>query len=106
MIGKQISAEELEILIKEGLKDSIVVDVRTSEECEKGVISGAINIPLNQILNKVEILRPYKNIYLYCLSGGRSQLALAQLTGTGLTDEIYSLTSGLLAWRKQGFPLI
>jgi rhodanese-related sulfurtransferase len=80
MTGKQISAEELQMLITNGLeKDSAIIDVRTPAEFEKGAIAGAKNIPVDTILNQLDQLRSYKKIYLYCLSGGRSQLALTQL---------------------------
>ncbi|MCX6780366.1 MAG: rhodanese-like domain-containing protein [Candidatus Magasanikbacteria bacterium] len=106
MIGKQISAQELHTLIEQGTPTtSIIVDVRTPEEFERGKISGAINIPVDKILHQADFLRPYKTIYLYCLSGSRSELALLQLSSNGISDELYNLTSGLLAWRKEGYPL-
>ena len=105
MTGKQISAEELYALINQGMPESIIVDVRTPAEFAKGALVGAKNMPVDEIMNQVDALRSYKKIYLYCLSGGRSQLALAQLATAGLTDELYSLSSGLLAWRKLSYPL-
>lgn len=106
MVGKQISAEELYGLIEQGLKDSIIVDVRTPEEFKKGAISGAVNMPLNDILGQIEKLKPYKTIYVYCLSGGRSELALLQLSSSDLTGEVVNITSGMLAWRSKGFPIV
>lgn len=105
MLGKQISAEELYTLMNQGMSDSIIIDVRTPAEFAKGAIAGAKNMPVDEIMTQVDALRNYKKIYLYCLSGGRSQLALAQLASSGLTEDIFSLTSGLLAWRKLGYPL-
>ncbi|MBP6859142.1 MAG: rhodanese-like domain-containing protein [Candidatus Magasanikbacteria bacterium] len=106
MTGKQISVEAVHALIEQGMpSDSVIIDVRTPAEFEKGAIIGAKNIPLDVIMNHVDELRLYQKIYLYCLSGGRSQLALAQLEALGLPAELYSMTSGLLAWRKQGFSL-
>lgn len=106
MTGKQIAAEELQALISGGLdSDSIIVDVRTPAEFEKGAIAGAKNMPVDVILNQIDKLRPYKKIYLYCLSGGRSQLATAQLEQTDLQADLFNVVSGLLAWRKNGFPL-
>jgi len=51
------------------------------------------------------MLRPYKKIYLYCLSGGRSQLASAQLGASDIKGELVNLESGILGWRKQGYTL-
>lgn len=107
MVGKQISAEELNNLLQQGLKeDSVLVDVRTPDEFKRGAISGAVNIPLDQINEHIEELKPYKTIYVYCLSGGRSQLALLQLGSSGLTGEIVNVTSGMLAWKNHGYPVV
>lgn len=105
MIGKQITAEELHSLLEQDFRDSILIDVRTTDEFSRGAIAGAKNIPVDQIMNSADILRPYKKIYLYCLSGGRSQLASAQLGASDLKGEINNLESGILGWRKQGYSL-
>lgn len=107
MLGKQITAEELNTLITTGLPaDAVVVDVRTAAECSRGKIAGAKNIPVDEIVGRQGELTPYKKVYLYCLSGGRSELASASLGATGFAGELYSLTSGLLAWRKNGYLLV
>jgi len=106
MIIKQISASDLHALLEQDMTDSAIVDVRTNEEFKKGAIVGAINVPVDKLSLHLDRLRDYKKIYLYCLSGGRSEFAATQLSTLGLTAEIYNLTSGLLAWRKQGYPLV
>lgn len=102
MLGNQISAKELSALLAGNFAESIIVDVRTPEEFAKGAIATAKNMPVDNIMNYVDELKKYKYIYVYCLSGGRSQLAVAQLSAANLPAEIYNLTSGLLAWRKDG----
>lgn len=107
MLGKQITAEELHVLIESGLStDSVVIDVRTKEECARGMIAGAKNIPVDEIMERKAELLPYKKVYLYCLSGSRSELASASLGASNIPVELYSLTSGILAWRKGGYPLV
>lgn len=107
MVGKQISAQELYAIINQGIPETDkIVDVRTQAEFLKGSIAGSINIPIDQILSQSDNLKKYKNIYLYCLSGGRSELAILQLDSAGISNELYSLTSGILAWRKEGYPLV
>ena len=101
-----ISAEELNSIISTGLPaDSTIIDVRTPAECSRGMIKGAKNIPVDQILGEKENLSKYKKIYLYCLSGGRSDLVAETFSAQGFHGELYSLTSGLLAWRKNGYEL-
>ncbi len=104
MLGKQISAQELNALIQQGLGNSLIVDVRTPEEFARGTIAGAKNMPVDTIATHAEELKPYSAVYVFCLSGGRSQLAVAQLQAAGLTN-VLNLTSGLLAWRAVKLPL-
>ncbi len=101
-----ISAQELHDVLEKGLpSDSILVDVRTAEEFQKGAIVGAVNLPVDKLIIYVDKLRNYKTIYVYCLSGSRSGFAQNQLPTLGVNGEIKNLTSGLLAWRKEGFTL-
>ncbi|MBU1106185.1 MAG: rhodanese-like domain-containing protein [Candidatus Riflebacteria bacterium] len=61
------------------LKDggALVIDVRSGEEFASGHIEDAINIPLDQIGEKIETQVPDKQqaLLLYCLSGTRSGMA-------------------------------
>lgn len=107
MTENYISAQDLHGILEKGLPaDSILVDVRTSEEFKKGAIAGAVNLPVDKLGIYVDKLKNYKTIYLYCLSGGRSGFAQAQLPTLGVNGKIINLTSGLLAWRKEGYPLV
>ena len=70
MVGKQITAQELNAIIISGTPEtSLIIDVRTPGEFMRGKIAGAINIPVDQILNQLDSIQSYKTIYLYCLSG-------------------------------------
>ena len=102
---KQISADD----VRNSLGDSsiMIIDVRTSSEFSKGSIQGSINIPVNEINEKIKSLVSDKNkrIYLYCLSGSRSDAAASILTDLGYTNA-YSMTSGLLMWRFKKYEVI
>ena len=56
------------------LSNPILVDVRTDAEWNDGYIETAIHIPLDKILEKIELAAEDKEqtIYLYCRSGNRS----------------------------------
>ena len=60
---------------------SALVDVRSIDEFNSGHAAYAINLPLNEIDTiKIDKL---KKIYVYCASGGRSQMAESALTQLG-----------------------
>lgn len=83
-----------------------IVDVRTPHEYSRGNIEGSINIPVNEIAEKIEKVIPNKDktIYVYCLSGSRSVVAVDTMQKLGY-KKVFSMISGLLSWRAKGFSL-
>lgn len=67
-----IHCEELFSLDKE---NSIILDVCEPTERAKGYIEGSINIPLNDLRNRMNELPKDKQIYAYCQQGIRSYIA-------------------------------
>ncbi len=63
--------------------ETTIVDVRTEIEFEEGNVLGSINIPLHNIIEKVEELKAMQPLVLCCLSGGRSGQATAFLQAQG-----------------------
>jgi len=103
---QQITAEKvLEALNKK--QTFFLLDVRTTEEYNKGKIEGSINLPVSEVQNKISTLIPDKNkvIFVYCLSGSRSDMATAVMTALGYTN-VFSMTNGLLMWRSKKYPLV
>ena len=66
-----------------------IVDVRTEGEFLDGNLSGSINIPLNEVVDKIEELRGMQPLVLCCLSGGRSGQATDFLKAQGF-DDVYN----------------
>ena len=67
------------------LSNPILIDGRTDDERNNGYIETAIHIPLDMILQKIELVTDNKDhkIYLYCRSGNRSGKAEKALQGIG-----------------------
>ena len=70
-------------------KDTTIVDVRTIGEFTSGNIEGSINIPLDQIVQKVDDLKEMEPVVLCCLSGGRSGQATRYLKSMGC-EQVYN----------------
>jgi rhodanese-related sulfurtransferase len=102
----QISADEVHEAINKKA-DIVLLDVRTLGDYKKGRIEGSINIPVDEIQNKGGSLLPdkEKNIYVYCLSGSRSDYAASALIQMGYVN-VFSMTSGLLMWRAKKYSLL
>ena len=60
-----------------------IVDVRTEAEFVEGNVNGSINIPLNEVVDRMEELKEMQPLVLCCLSGGRSGQATAFLQAQG-----------------------
>ncbi len=80
LVGATAAREHL----KQGAK---VIDVRSPQEFGSHHLSGAINIPLGELAERIAAKVPDKDtvLLLHCLSGGRSALAKRTLKGLGYT---------------------
>lgn len=66
---------------------STIIDVRSVGEFTGGHVSGSINIPVNEIADKINEIREMQQpIVLCCASGGRSGMATQILNSAGITD--------------------
>ena len=69
-------------LLRQG---ATIVDVRTPGEFMGGNVAGSINIPLNEVPERVEEFKDLKApVLLCCLSGGRSGQATGFLQAQGI----------------------
>ncbi len=69
-------------MIANGVK---VIDVRTPEEFNSGHVQGSINIPLDNIGDKLNQIKSFNSpIIAVCRSGARSSVATGILTGAGI----------------------
>lgn len=78
--------------LKEIVKNpsTTVVDVRNTWEFEEGHYPGALNIPLDQVMQNLSQFEAMEGpIVLYCRSGNRSGMALQVLKQQGL-DNLYN----------------
>jgi phage shock protein E len=87
----QVSPQKARSLIE---ANAMVIDVRTAQEFAGGHIDNAINLPLDEIAEKIETVctdrkRP---LLLYCLSGTRSALA-ARILRRLAYGEVHNLGS-------------
>jgi thioredoxin 1 len=82
-----------------------LIDVRTPEEFAKGHLINALNFDWNGIEfdKQVSSLNKEASVFVYCLSGGRSAAAAAQLRSAGFKNVI-ELNGGIMKWRGANLP--
>jgi uncharacterized membrane protein YdjX (TVP38/TMEM64 family) len=98
--------EELKRQLDAG-KDVLVLDVRRASEFtgEGGHISGALNLALEDLPNRLVELEDYKQstIRLVCRTDRRSAQAAQLLTAAGFIDA-QPVRGGMTAWHAKGWP--
>ena len=95
-----------EVLAKELMDKALILDVRTPEETQLGIIEGAtvINFHDDDFEAKIQLMEKSKPIVVYCASGGRSSQAASILAEQGFM-EVYNLEGGLYGWQNEGLPV-
>ncbi len=70
-------------------KTGSIIDVRTAEEFLEGHLDGAINIPIEQTMQRLQDFRSMpKPIIAYCRSGARSGIVTSLLKQNGISEVI------------------
>jgi len=83
----------------------LLVDVRSAEEYQQGHVPGAINIPHDQVKQRLaEFGDKNAEIVLYCRSGRRTGMAVDALSEAGYT-RLKHLQGDMNAWQDSQLPI-
>lgn len=86
------------------LNKEFFVDVRTKEEFEMGSISGTVNIPVDELRDRLDEIPRDKPIYITCAVGLRGYLATRILIGKGYTN-VKNLSGGYKTYSFATAPI-
>lgn len=84
----------------QGDEQAVVIDVRTADEFDSGIIPGAINIDIYKgqgFVYMIEELDKTKNYYVYCHAGSRSAQACKVMNQLDIANT-YNLLGGISTW--------
>jgi rhodanese-related sulfurtransferase len=98
-----ISAAELQARRESGTAP-IVIDVRTPAEYASGHVPGAVNIPFDQVAQRIAELDAPQGVALYCMVGPRARKGESALLAAGY-ESVFHLEGGLAAWQAAGLPV-
>lgn len=87
------------------MENKFLLDVRTPDEFSLGSLPGAVNIPLDELRDRIAELPKDKMIYTFCAVGLRGYLAYRILTQHGF-DKVRNLSGGLKTYRAATAPII
>ncbi|WP_299112031.1 rhodanese-like domain-containing protein [uncultured Winogradskyella sp.] len=97
-----LSQEEWEKQL-EADDNAVILDVRTQDEVDEGIIPNAINIDIHKgqgFIYELEALDKTKNYYVYCRSGARSGQACGIMNQLGFKNA-YNLVGGIMGWQGE-----
>ena len=100
--GPMVSSEQAVSLINK--QNALVVDVRAQKDFKRVRIANSVNIPANEIQNRLGALSKDRTIIVVDNSGNMSAAASKLLRGVGFT-KVYVLDSGLVGWMRDKLPL-
>jgi rhodanese-related sulfurtransferase len=101
MDAPEVSTEDLAAASASG---AVIVDVRTTEEWDRGHVPGARHIPLDELADRWEAELPDdETIYVVCHTDGRSRAAASALVRAGA--EAVVVVGGTAKWAEEGRPL-
>jgi molybdopterin/thiamine biosynthesis adenylyltransferase/rhodanese-related sulfurtransferase len=85
----------------------VLVDVRESEEWDRGHIAGAVHVPRGYLESRIDAAAPDRDarVILYCASGQRSALAANTLTDLLGYSNVASMTGGITLWKDRGYKV-
>lgn len=85
--------------------DTVVVDVRRPDEYEAGHVKGALHIPVDDVLARIEELPTNKRLLFICAAGVRSGLACEMASAMGIeTENLFNIEDGTGPWIDRGLP--
>jgi NADPH-dependent 2,4-dienoyl-CoA reductase/sulfur reductase-like enzyme/rhodanese-related sulfurtransferase len=77
--------------------DFIILDVRTGGECGRGKAPGAINIPVDDLRQRIGEIPKGKKIAVHCGVGIRSYIAVRILMQSGF-EEVFNISGGYISY--------
>jgi len=81
-------------------KSAVILDVRTHEEWDEGIIPNAVMLDIHkgsEFIEGLQSLDKSKSYYVYCKAGGRSLQACHIMKQMGF-EKAYNLTGGITQW--------
>ena len=100
----EMDVEALAAKLEAG-EDVYLLDVRNPDELEEhGMIAGSVNIPIDQLEERLAEVPKDKAVVTYCMRGGRASRAAKLLRENGYSEPIEY--GGITAWKEAGKPVV
>ena len=101
----RVDSPEAKAILDQDGDAAVLVDVRRPDEWITGHAQGAIHIPIDDLLDRMDELPQDKKLLFICAAGVRSGLACEVAASVGLSPELlYNIEDGTPAWIEHNLP--
>lgn len=83
----------------------VLIDARRADEFEAGYVDPAVNIPLEEVMARLDEIDPSTKTVVYCKSGIRSLIYTIALRMNGY-DNVFSMSGGYEGWKTAELPVV
>ncbi|MCX6049217.1 MAG: rhodanese-like domain-containing protein [Chloroflexi bacterium] len=99
----KLDPQQYQQQFKQAKQVHILLDVRTPEEFVAEHLAGAVNIPVQNLSQRLQDVPTDRPVVLMCRSGNRTKMAAQILAQAGYTN-VYDL-GGLMQWKATGLSV-
>ena len=82
---------------------AVILDVREPREHEAAHVEGTIDIPLGELVARIDEVPRDTTVYVLCHVGGRSAQATQYLETQGF--DAVNIDGGIVEWYRAGLPV-
>jgi rhodanese-related sulfurtransferase len=101
---RRVSLEEAKDMLDNG--NAVVIDVRQLDEWASGHVAGAVHIPVDDVIARIDELPADKDLLFICAMGVRSGLACEMAAAMNLNqDRLFNIEAGTPAWVEGNYPM-
>lgn len=101
----RVDSDEAAQILEQEKDSAVAVDVRREDEWVTGHVRGAIHIPIDDLMGKMDELPQDKKLLFICAAGIRSGLACEVAASMGFPSEnLYNIEDGTPAWIEKNHP--
>ena len=101
----RVDSDEAASMLESEKDQTVIVDVRRDDEWVSGHAAGAIHIPIDDLLGRVDELPQGKKLLFICAAGVRSGLACEMAASVGHPAEtLYNVEDGTPTWIEKNHP--
>lgn len=86
-------------------EEFVLIDARRADEYEAGYVDPAVNIPLEEVMARLDEIDPSTKAVVYCKSGIRSLIYTIALRMNGYTN-VFSMSGGYEGWKTAELPVV